>query len=89
MDMIPTSRTRTFIVPNPAPIPALVIKTRHVIRVVYSHLPGISKGSLIYSDLNGYGWYDGSAGFETRPGPGISINRYMRGLEDIDERRVQ
>lgn len=75
--------------PAPVPVAPLRVRVPHRVRAVFGHVPGVSVGSLIYADLNAYAWYAGSGGFETRPGPGISINRYLRGIEDSDERKVQ
>lgn len=75
--------------PAPLLVAPLRVRVPHRIRRLFQHVPGVSLGSLLYSDINGYAWYEGVAGFETRPGPGISINRYLKGLEDNDERKVQ
>ncbi|GIW25789.1 hypothetical protein [Meiothermus sp.] len=71
------------------PVVPLRVRVPHRVLRLFRHVAGIEVGSLIYLDLNAYAWYDGSAGFETRPGPGISINRYLKGVEDNDQRKVQ
>jgi hypothetical protein len=75
--------------PAPVAMPPLRVRVRHQVKQVFKHFPGVERGSLVYLNLNGYGWYAGSAGFETRPGPGAKIGRYLRGLEDSDERKVR
>lgn len=80
--MIPSAQTRAFIAPNPAPIVPLRVRLRHRIRSLFQHVPGVTVGSLIYSDLNGYGWYDGSTGMVTLNRGRKGLRRTMRGVED-------
>ncbi|GEM83894.1 MAG: hypothetical protein KatS3mg072_1120 [Meiothermus sp.] len=69
-------------VPASNAISQLVVRTRHNIRHIYSHVPGVSKGSVVYFDLNGYGWYDGSSGMITHNRGRKGLRRTARGIED-------
>lgn len=80
--MIPTAQTRIFILPKPAPMLPMRVLVRHRVRRLFGHLPGVSIGSLIYLDLNGYAWYDGSSGMVTHNRGRKGLRRTMRGLED-------
>lgn len=68
--------------PTEVPIATLRVKVPHRVQQVFSHFPGIQKGSLIYVDLNAYGWYTGSAGMVTHNRGHKGLRRTARGLED-------
>lgn len=80
--MIPTAQTRAFIAPNPAVVLPLKVRVPHRVRTLFQHLPGVSLGSLIYTDINGYAWYDGSSGMVTMNRGRKGLRRTMRGVED-------
>ncbi|MCS6783392.1 MAG: hypothetical protein RML14_01520 [Meiothermus sp.] len=80
--MIPSGKTRTFVAPPPAPIAPLVVRVPHRVKTLFSHLPGVQVGSLLYFDLNGYAWYDGSSGLITHNRGRKGLRRTARGLED-------
>lgn len=80
--MIPTAQTRAFIAPNPAPMLPLRVRVPHRVRGLFWHIPGVSVGSLVYFDLNGYAWYDGSSGLVTHNRGRKGLRRTARGLED-------
>ncbi|KZK16710.1 hypothetical protein [Meiothermus taiwanensis] len=86
MTPLPTYPT-TPTPPAPAPVPALRVKVRHRVRQVFGHFPGVERGSLIYLDLNGYGWYVGSAGYLTLNRGHKGICRTFRGAEDGKKRQ--
>jgi len=78
---LPTYPT-TPTAPAPAAIPPLRVKVRHQVKQVFRHFPGVERGSLIYLDLNGYGWYAGSAGLLTLNRNHKGLRRTTRGVED-------
>jgi len=80
--MITTGKSRPFVAPNPTPILALVVGISPEAKAVFSHLPGIEKGSLIYSDINAYGWYSGKLGYVTTNRGRKGMRRTRRGYED-------
>lgn len=69
-------------VPAPVSIALLKVRVVHQIRQLFNHLPGIAKGSLVYSDLNAYGWYTGSTGLVTLNRGRKGLRRTGRGIED-------
>lgn len=81
--MIPLPTFPTTPTP-PAPVPAATLRVRvpHRVRALFGHVPGVSVGSLIYSDLNAYAWYDGSSGLVTHNRGRKGLRRTARGLED-------
>ncbi len=68
--------------PAAVPIATLRVQVRHRVRETFSHLPGFAKGSLIYFDLNAYGWYTGNAGMVTHNRGRKGLRRTARGVED-------
>jgi hypothetical protein len=60
----------------------LVVRVNHKVRHLYQHLPGVEVGSLVYLDLNGYAWYNGSSGMVTHNRGRKGLRRTARGLED-------
>ncbi|MGK0618661.1 hypothetical protein [Meiothermus cerbereus] len=91
--MIPTATTRTRLAPVARPlVPVLEVGIDPASTSQWWTLHGGASASgarVTYTDLYAFLWYSGKSGFETRPGPGAKIGRYMRGLEDNDERKVR
>ena len=90
--MIPTATIRTRLAPVARPlVPALEVGIDPASTKWWTLHGGASAlgGKATYTDLYAFLWYSGKSGFETRPGPGAKIGRYLRGLEDNDERKVR
>lgn len=80
--MIPGGwRTAHLLLPVAAPVPPLQIHVAHRVSNLYSHLPGVARGSLIYTDLAGRGWYRGYSMVTQNRGH-KGLRRTHRGVED-------
>lgn len=89
--MIVAARTRPRLVPVPRPlVPNLTVGVVPRATDWWTLHGGASaQGSQVtYTDLYAFLWYLGRGGWETRPGPGGRIGRYLRGIEDVDDRRA-
>lgn len=80
--MIPTSwHVGPVVAPPAQPITPLRVRTREHLQQLFSHLPGITVGTLVYSYLTAYGWFVGTV-FVTYNRCRKGLRRTARGIED-------
>lgn len=80
--VIPTAwRTTPLTLPVAVPIPPLAVRTHHRVSQLFFHLPGVARGSLVYTDIHGRGWYRGYAMVTHNRGRKRLV-RTLRGIED-------
>jgi hypothetical protein len=76
------------IIPDPRPMPLAAFGVGRARVAVITGPVAALQGSLVFPDVFAYGYLiPVNLGWDTRGARGGRVTRYLRGLEDVDQRR--